>query len=102
MTSPTGEDATTTLVIGPGPEENRLNDVRVMLPGLMAQHVHHLCLDLRSNPELTEAQLAELCRLQRSCQDREIDLDLLGLDPEIRRNLQEKAAKIRKPRPDAG
>ena len=38
-------DTMTTLVIGSGPEDNRLTDVRVMLPGLMAQRVHHLCLD---------------------------------------------------------
>lgn len=86
VTSVPGDDAVT-LVIGPGPEENRLTDVRVMLPGLMAQHVHHLCLDLRSCPRLTEPQLVELRLLCQSCQDREIDLEFLGLDSSTRQQL---------------
>lgn len=99
MTIQTGDQATATLVIGAGPEDNRLTDVRVMLPGLVAQHVHHLCLDLRSCPHLTEAQLAELCRLRVSCQERQIDLDLLGLDRATEAQLQASATKTRRPRP---
>lgn len=94
----TGDDATETLVIGTGPQDNRLTDVRVMLPGLRARHVHHLCLDLRATPHLSEQQLAELCRLQQSCLEREIDLDLLGLDDDTRDHLRASCAKGRRGR----
>ena len=100
MTAPVGGDAMTTLIIGPGPDENRLTDVRVMLPGLLAQHVQRLCLDLRSCPHLTEAQLSELCRLQHSCQERCIDLDLVGLDQAALDQLRATHTKtVRKSRP---
>jgi len=91
-------DTMTTLVIGSGPEDNRLTDVRVMLPGLMAQRVHHLCLDLRSSCPLNETQLTELCRLQQSCRERQIELDLVGLDPETQHFLRTAGSKARRPR----
>lgn len=99
MTTAASDSAMTTLVIGSGPEENRLTDVRVMLPGLLAQQVHHLCLDLRACPHLSDSQLTELCRLQKSCQDRDIDLDLVGLDQEALDQLRATYTKTRKPRP---
>lgn len=94
MHTTAGED-TTTLVIGSGPEDHRLGDVRVMLPGLLAQRVTHLCVDLTAAPKLGDAQLAELCRLQASCAAREIDLDLVGLDQSACESLRRSATRPR-------